>query len=164
MFSSQGPLFLPLVALGDLVGLRALDAPRVLAVVSGVVAVVAIYWAAARLTDRVGALLAGGLLAVSGCFAWVTGPLAADGPALAFAAIAMGLALRQRDDPRTGRAVLLGAALGAVLRTKSLEAPVLVPVGLVLLAPVISAGRRHTIDAPGCSTAWWQQCRRSWCS
>ena len=149
VFSSQGPLFLPMVALGDLLGLRALDAPRVLAVVSGLVAVVATYWTAARLTDRVGALLAGGLLAVSGSFVWVTGPLAADGPALAFAAIAMGLALRQRDDPRTGRAVLLGAAVGAVLSTKSLAAPVLVPVGLVLLAPVISAARRHTIDRTG---------------
>jgi len=149
VFSSQGPLFLPLVAVGDLVGLRTLDSPRLLAIVSGVVAVVATYWTAARLTDRAGALLAGGLLAVSGSFAWVTGPLAADGPALAFAVLAMGLALRQRDDPSTGRAALLGAAVGAVLSTKSLAAPVLVPVALVLLAPVLSAARRRALDTTG---------------
>lgn len=149
VFSSQGPLFLPMVYVGDLVGLRTLDSPRVLAVVSGIVAVVATYWAALRLTDRAGALLAGGLLAVSGGLAWVTGPLAADGPALAFAALAVGLALRQRDEPGLGRAMLLGAAVGACLSTKSLEAPVLVPVGLVLAAPVLSAARRRTFDRTG---------------
>jgi 4-amino-4-deoxy-L-arabinose transferase-like glycosyltransferase len=149
VFSSQGPLFLPLVALGDLLGFRTLDSPRVLAVASGIVAVIATYWAALRLTDRVGALLAGGLLAVSGGLAWVTGPLAADGPALAFAAITMGLTLRHRDAPSTARAALLGASLGAVLSTKSLEAPILVPVALVLLAPVLSAARRRSLDTTG---------------
>lgn len=146
VFSSQGPLFLPLVAVGDLLGMRTLDSPRVLAVASGVVAVLATYWTALRLTDRVGALVAGGLLAVSGGFAWVSGPLAADGPALAFAAAAMGLTLRHRDTPTAWRAALLGACVGAVLSTKSLEAPILVPVALVLLAPVVSAARRHHLD------------------
>jgi hypothetical protein len=145
VFSSQGPMFLPLVWVGDLVGTRTLDSPRVLAVVSGIVAVLATYWAALRLTDRVGAVLAAGLLATSGGLAWVTGPLAADGPALAFAAIAMGLAVRQRDHATWWRAVLLGAAVGAVLSTKSLEAPVLVPVAIVLLAPVVSAARRRQV-------------------
>jgi 4-amino-4-deoxy-L-arabinose transferase-like glycosyltransferase len=145
VFSSQGPMFLPLVWVGDLVGTRTLDSPRVLAVVSGILAVLATYWAALRLTDRVGAVLAGALLATSGGLAWVTGPLAADGPALAFAAIAMGLALRQRDHATWWRAVLLGAAVGAVLSTKSLEAPVLVPVAIVLLAPVVSSARRRQL-------------------
>ncbi len=149
VFSSQGPLFLPLAAAGDLLGMRTLDSPRVLAVVSGIVAVLATYWTALRLTDRVGALLAAGLLAVSGGLAWVTGPLAADGPALAFAALTMGLVLRQRDTPTVGRAALVGAALGAVLSTKSLEAPILVPVALVLAAPVVSAARRRTLDTTG---------------
>ena len=69
-----------------------------------------------RLTDRVGALLAGGLLAVSGGLAWVTGPLAADGPALAFAALTMGLTLRQRDAPTrlAGGAARRRARRGAV--------------------------------------------------
>lgn len=149
VFSSQGPLFLPLVALGDLLGTRTLDSPRVLAVLSGLAAVAATYWTALRLTDRLGALLAGGLLAVSGGLAWVTGPLAADGPALAFAALTMGLALRQNEARSAGRAALLGASLGAVLSTKSLEAPVIVPVAIVLLAPVVSAARRRHIDTTG---------------
>lgn len=151
VFSSQGPLFLPMVAVGDLLGMRTLDSPRVLAVVSGMVAVVATYWAALRLTDRTGALLAGGLLALTGGLAWVTGPLAADGPALAFAAITMGLLLRHRDAPSMGRAALLGAALGAALSTKSLVAPIVVPVALVLLAPFVSAARRRALD----TTALW---------
>ncbi len=149
VFSSQGPLFLPLVALGDLLGTRTLDSPRVLAVLSGLAAVAATYWTALRLTDRLGALLAAGLLAVSGGLAWVTGPLAADGPALAFAALTMGLALRQNETPSLGRASLLGASLGAVLSTKSLEAPVIVPVAIVLLAPVVSAARRRHLDTTG---------------
>ncbi len=149
VFSSQGPLFLPLAYLGDLVGFRTLDSPRVLAVVSGLVAVLAVYWTAIRLTDRVGALLAAGLVATSGGLAWVTGPLAADGPALAFAAITMGLTVRHRDEPSRWRAALIGVALGAVLSTKSLEAPVLVPVALVLLAPVVSAARRRRLDVSG---------------
>lgn len=149
VFSSQGPLFLPLVAVGDLLGMRTIDSPRVLAVASGLVAVAATYWAALRLTDRLGALLAAGLLAVSGGLAWVTGPLAADGPALAFAALTMGLAVRQRDAPSPGGAALMGAALGAVLSTKSLEAPVILPVAIVLLAPVVSAARRRRLDTTG---------------
>ncbi|MDQ3946539.1 MAG: hypothetical protein M3357_15590, partial [Actinomycetota bacterium] len=39
VFSSQGPLFLPLVWLADLAGLRTLDAPRLLAVAAGAVLV-----------------------------------------------------------------------------------------------------------------------------
>lgn len=146
VFSSQGPLFLPLAFLGDLVGLRTLDSPRVLAVVSGVAAVVAIHWAASQVTDRVGALLAGALAALSGALAWVTGPLAADGPALAFAAVSMGLALRQRDRPRLWRAALIGLTVGAVLCTKSLEAPILIPVALVLAGPFVAGARRGAVD------------------
>ena len=151
VFSSQGPLFLPMVALGDTLGLRTMDSPRVLAVASGIAAVVATYWAALALTDRIGALMAGALLATSGTLAWVTGPLAADGPALAFTAVTMGLALRHRDRPTTARAALMGAALGAALSTKSLEAPILVPVALVLLAPFVSAARRRALAR----TALW---------
>ena len=47
VFSSQGPLFLPLVWLFDLLGLRTLDAPRLLAVASGLALVLAT-WSAAR--------------------------------------------------------------------------------------------------------------------
>ena len=47
VFSSQGPLFLPLVWLADLLGLRTFDAPRLLALASAVGLVLAT-WSAAR--------------------------------------------------------------------------------------------------------------------
>jgi 4-amino-4-deoxy-L-arabinose transferase-like glycosyltransferase len=147
VFSSQGPLFLPLAYLGDLLGFRTMDSPRVLAVVSGVVVVLGVYWCATRLTDRTGALLAGVLAATSGCLMWVTAPLAADGPALAFAVLALGSALDLRLRPTLWRAVLLGLFVGAALSTKAMEAPILAPVVLVLLAPLADAARRRRLDA-----------------
>ncbi len=138
VFSSQGPLFLPLVWLGDLVGFRTMNSPRVLAVVSGLVIVLAVYWTATQITDRVGALVAGALAATSGGLAWVTVSLAADGPALAFATLAVGLSVRYRTRPSTWGAVLIGLCVGATLSTKAMEAPVLAPVALVLLAPLLA--------------------------
>ncbi len=149
VFSSQGPLFLPLAFVGDLITGRTLDSPRTLAVASGLAAVLFTYLVALRMSDRLGALLAGALVATSGGLAWVTGPLAADGPALAFAVAAVWCSLRMRDRPSIARAIWLGLCTGAVLSTKSLEAPVLVVVGMVLLAPVVSEARRHEFDGPG---------------
>ncbi|MCZ7628440.1 MAG: hypothetical protein M5U19_05015 [Microthrixaceae bacterium] len=145
VFSSQGPLFLPLVYVFDLLGGRTLDSPRALAVVSGLAATALTYLVAIRVSDRLGAIVAGGLVATSGALAWVTGPLAADGPALAFAVGAVLLSLRMRDNPTSLNAIWLGLATGAVLSTKSLEAPVLIVVGLVLVAPVASAARRRVV-------------------
>lgn len=146
VFSSQGPLFLPLVWLGDLAGGRTMNGPRVLAVVAGVVCVLAIYLVGRQLTDRWGALLAAGLATTAGSLVWVTGPLAADGPALAFVVIGFGLALRLRDRPTPATAALLGVAIGAGLSTKAIEAPVLLSVGLVLVAPFAAAATRRRFD------------------
>jgi len=93
VFSSQGPLFLPLVWVFDLLGLRTLDAPRLLALASGVGLVLATYAAARELTDRPRALLAAGVVAATGSVLWVTAPIAADGPALALATATVALAL-----------------------------------------------------------------------
>lgn len=153
VFSSQGPLFLPLAFVFDFLGGRTFDSPRALAVASGLMAVVVTYLIALRVSDRLGALVAAGLIATSGALAWVTGPLAADGPALAFAALAVLLSLRLRDRPAMMNAIWLGLATGAVLSTKSLEAPVLVVVVLVLLAPVASAARRRHLDTQGIARA-----------
>lgn len=147
VFSSQGPLFLPIVRAGDLLGMQTSFAPRTAAVISGVVTVLAAYSAVRRLSDRLGARVAGGLLAVSGALAWVTAPLAADGPALAFAALAVAAAVRLRDEPSWWCSLGVGLAVGATLSTKSLEAPVLVPVAMVLLAPLLGAARRRDVDA-----------------
>jgi 4-amino-4-deoxy-L-arabinose transferase-like glycosyltransferase len=145
VFSSQGPLFLPLVAVGDFVGFQKLNSPRVLAVLSGIAIVVGIYWTALRMTDRLGALVAAVLAATSGSLLWVTGPLAADGPALAFAVLAVLLSLRQRDQPSYSNSLLLGLAVGATLSTKAMEAPILIVVGLVLLAPLATQARLRRV-------------------
>lgn len=111
IFSSQGPLFLPLVWLADLIGLRSFSAPRLLAIAAGVVIVAATAAAARRLatshldTPRIGdtdttqsanrtAFLAAVLAATSGSLLWVTGPLTSDGPALAAATVSVAIALR----------------------------------------------------------------------
>ena len=96
----------------DLVGFRTLDAPRLLAVAAGVLVTIAAYSCARRLTTRGNALLAAGLVTTSGSVLWVTGPINADGPALALSVLAVALALRYRGDPRLATAVVVGLAAG----------------------------------------------------
>jgi len=134
VFSSQGPLFLPLVWVADVTGLRTLDAPRILAVASGVVLVLATYLAGRAITTRAGALFAAALVSTAGSILWVTGPVNADGPSLALATVAVALALRYRCNPSLGLAVGIGVAMGAALSIKSIVLPAALPVGLVLLA------------------------------
>jgi len=133
VFSSQGPVFLPLVWAFDLLGLRTHGAPRLLALAAGVGLVLATWAMGRREGDRGVSLLAAGLVATSGSVLFVTGPLASDGPALAFAALAVAMVLRYRDRPSWGGAVAVGALVGAALMVKALVIPVVVPVGLVLL-------------------------------
>jgi hypothetical protein len=143
VFSSQGPLFLPLVWLFDLLGLRTLDAPRLLAVASGAALVLAT-WSAARAVrlSTGAAALAAGLVAVSGSVLWVTGPLTSDGPGLALAAWAVTAALWYRRSPSLRRAVAAGVLLGAALSVKSLLLAAGLPVAWVLLG-----NRRHLAAA-----------------
>jgi hypothetical protein len=139
VFSSQGPLFLPLVWVADLMGLRTLDAPRLLAVASGVALVLATWSAARALHLSAGAsALATGLVATSGSLLWVTGPLTSDGPGLALAAWAVTAALWYRRSPSVRRAVGAGLLLGAALSVKSLLLAAGLPVAWVLVS-----NRRH---------------------
>ena len=96
-----------------------------------------------------GALLAAGLVSATTTSLWITGPLAADGAALAFATSDDG------DGPAGGgttspsaRAVWLGLGIGATVSVKALLAPVIIPVALVLLA-----GRRLAPIVAGAATA-----------
>src|SRR4051812_49851778 len=57
VFSSQGPLHLPLLYLGDLLGLRTFNAPRVTPVIAGIVATVVTYLIGRHITSRYGALV-----------------------------------------------------------------------------------------------------------
>ena len=148
VFSSQGPLFLPLLYLADLLGLRTVDAPRLLSVAAGLALVGATYLAGRTITDRAGALVAAGVVATTATMLWITGPIAADGVALAFATLTVMLTLRWRHDITTARAVALGLGVGATVSVKALLAPVILPVALVLLA-----GRRFQPVLVGAATA-----------
>jgi hypothetical protein len=139
VFSSQGPLFLPLVWLADLLGLRTFDAPRLLAVASGLALVLATWSAARALQLSSGAAaLAAGLVATSGSVLWVTGPLTSDGPGLALAAWAVTASLWYRRSPSLRLAIAAGVLLGAALSVKSLLLAAGLPVAWALLP-----NRRH---------------------
>jgi len=140
IFSPQGPLFLPLVYVADLLGLRTDNAARLLPLVAGAAVTVATYAAGRHLTTRGGALLAAGLVTTSGSVLWTTAPITSDGPALALATTAVALALGYRVRPSATRAVAVGLTLGAALCIKVLVLPAAVPVGLLLL------GRRRPRD------------------
>jgi 4-amino-4-deoxy-L-arabinose transferase-like glycosyltransferase len=144
VFSSQGPVFLPLVWVADLLGFRTLDAPRLLSVASGVLLTIAVYSCARRVTTRGHALLAAGLVTTSGSVLWVTGPINADGPSMALSVLAIALALRAVDhvEPRLWDAVWVGLAGGAAASIKALSVPAIVIAGVVLLL-----ARRRVWDA-----------------
>jgi hypothetical protein len=133
VFSSQGPLFLPLVWVADTLGLHSLNGPRLLGLASGLALTVVIYLAGRELAGTDGARVAGGLAAVTGSSIAVTGSIAADGPAMVLASLSVLHALRYRRDPSTGRAVVIGVALGAAIMVKALVLPAALPVGLILL-------------------------------
>jgi hypothetical protein len=151
VFSSQGPAFLPLVWLADLLGLHTINGPRLLGLASGVVLVLAVYLCGREVGDRSGARLAAGLTMVSGSVLWVTGPIASDGPALAAATTGVWLALRYRRAPSLRLAVGIGLGVGVALSSKLMAAPVLAPVALVLLATVLPgrpSDERSRVDGP----------------
>ena len=148
VFSSQGPLFLPLLWAADLIGLRTLNAPRLVSMAAALLLVASTYAAGRAITDRAGAVIAAGLVSVTATSLWTTGPIAADGAALAFATLTIALALRWRDAVTTRRAVALGLAIGATISVKALLAPVILPVACVLLA-----GRRLQPIVAGAATA-----------
>jgi Dolichyl-phosphate-mannose-protein mannosyltransferase len=149
VFSSQGPLFLPLIWLADVIGFRTFNAPRLAAVGGGVLVVIATYLAGRAITDRRGALVAAVLVTTSASVLWVTAPIASDGVAIAFATATMAALLRwRRDELTTRQAILLGLGIGATISIKALLLPVAVPVALVLLA-----GRRLLPIVAGAATA-----------
>lgn len=142
LYSSQGPLYYPLLAVADVVGLRTMDGPRLLTVAAGAVAAVATYSIGRHVTSRGGALLAGGLVATAGSVLYVTAPLSGDGPALALAISAVALAFAYRTRPSLPLAIGIGLAMGGALGVKLLVAPAAIPVGLLLLMVARTDRRR----------------------
>lgn len=149
VFSSQGPLHLPIVWLGDVLGARTSYAPRTASLLGGVAAAALTYLVGRRITARGAALLAGLLVATSGSVLWTTGPITADGPALAIALGAVLLAMVHREHPTTLRAVLVGVLLGVALTVK---AP-LVLLATIPVAGLLLAGRRRDVVVAGASAA-----------
>jgi hypothetical protein len=129
LFSAQGPLHLPILFVGDLLGFRTLNAPRVAPVVAGIVVTLAVWGAGRKLGTAYGAALAAVLTATTGTMLWTTGPITGDGIAVAFAATAAFAALAYRERPGRGWAVATGLAMGAALLVKVLVIPVALPVG-----------------------------------
>ena len=142
IFSSQGPLFLPLVRLADLAGFETLDAPRLLPVLAGAVTTVAVYFAGRELMDRGRALLAAALTGSSGVLLWTTGPLTSDGTAAAISVSAVAVALVYRRRPSTLIAIAIAVLAGSAFSVKNL----LVTPAL-LIAWVLVLSRRRILDA-----------------
>jgi 4-amino-4-deoxy-L-arabinose transferase-like glycosyltransferase len=155
IFSSQGPVFLPLVWLADLAGFRTLDAPRLLAIAAGVLLTIAVYSCARHVTTRGNALLAAGLVTTSGSVLWVTVPVNADGPSLALSVLAIAFALRYREHPRVRTALWMGVAAGAAVSIKALCVPALVIAGLIVLLsnPRLRDGVRDAAASAGIALA-----------
>jgi 4-amino-4-deoxy-L-arabinose transferase-like glycosyltransferase len=142
IFSSQGPLFLPLLRVADLVGFETFDAPRILPVVAGAVATVAVYFAGVELMDRGRALLAAALTGSSGVLLWTTGPITSDGTAAAISISAVAVALAYRRRPATVTAVVIAVLAGCAFSVKNLlVTPALIIVWLLVLS------RRRILDA-----------------
>ena len=142
IFSSQGPLFLPLVHLADVIGFETLNGPRLLAVLAGAVTSIAVYCAGREVMDRGRALLAGALTATSGVLLWTTGPLTSDGTAAAISVSAVTVALVYRRRPSTGIAITIAVLAGSAFSVKNL----LVTPAL-LIAWVLILSRRRILDA-----------------
>ena len=149
VFSSQGPLHFPLLYVGDLMGFRTINSPRVAPVALGVVASIGVWAIARRCAAReTVALVAGLLVATTGTMLWTTGQITGDGPATALAVCAVWAAVVHRDDPRLVRAVITGVAMGAAIAVKPLVATAAIPVGWWLLFPAArdDEGTRRRYD------------------
>ncbi|MBK5289870.1 MAG: glycosyltransferase family 39 protein, partial [Acidimicrobiia bacterium] len=120
VFSSQGPLFLPIVWLGDLLTFRTIDSPRAASVIAGVALAVLALHIGRRLTTPGAAQFGAVLVALSGSVLWTTGPLTSDGIGEALTAATVLSALVYWTRPSTRRAIAIGILAGAALAVKSL--------------------------------------------
>ena len=161
VFSSQGPLFLPIAWLGDLFTLRGINSPRAASVFAGVVLTVLVLLIARRLTSPGAALLTAVFVALSGSVLWTTGPLTSDGIGAALTAGTVLGALGYWRSPSCRRAVLIGLLAGCALAVKSLLViPGLLAAGIWMLmrrpghgrglvvAPVVAVATVLVVSAP----------------
>ena len=173
VFSSQGPLHLPLLYVADL---RRLPHARTRRGCSrswpAVAITIAVYLIARRVAGTARGRIAAALLATtSGSLFLVTTGISGDGPAIAFAAAAVAVAFAYRERPSTARAVWTGLLVGAACSVKLLAAPVVVPVGArvcshaggratVVTAAIVAVAVPLVLAAPwGYSRVWDQSVR-----
>ncbi|MGF1616221.1 MAG: hypothetical protein ACFCU2_00210, partial [Acidimicrobiia bacterium] len=129
-FASQGPLFIPLLHLGDLLGFGDPRGARTIMVVSGVCIAIATYFILARFASKRASFLIAALVATSGTTLLAAGPVQSEGPGLAFALVGFAVTLHRQD--RTG-ALIAGLMLGSAVAIKSLHvAPTVLMVAVVL--------------------------------
>jgi hypothetical protein len=153
VFSSQGPLHLPLLYAGDLLGLHTMDGPRITPVLSGVAVTIAVWGTARRFGARPAvAVVAALLVGTTGSMIWATAPITGDGPSCALMACAVWSAVVFRDEPSAGSALCTGALAGAAIATKPLVFPALIPIAWWLGAP---RRLRPTVEAAAAATAVW---------
>lgn len=155
--SPQGPLFLALVWLGDLGGLRSMDAPRLVAVVSGMVATACAFLVGRKISTPTGGVLTAILVGASGSFLWVSGPLASDGTAIALALAAL-VVVTHSDSHRLDRAapIVAGVLLACAVAVKALIAPAVVPVvGVIALRRDRRALAAFAAALVGTSSVLW---------
>lgn len=129
-FASQGPLFIPLLHLGDLLGFGDPRGARTMMVLSGMAIAVATYFILTTFASRRSSFLIAALVATSGTTLFAAGPVQSEGAGLAFALAALAVTLHRRD--RTG-ALIAGLMMGSAVAIKSLHiAPTLLMVAIVL--------------------------------
>lgn len=159
VFSAQGPLHFSLLYLGDLLGFRTIDGPRVAPMIAGIAATIATWAIARRLAGSTAGVIAGVLVATSGSMIWTTGQVTGDGIASALAVCAVWAAVAYRDDARLRNALITGAVMGAALAVKPLILPAAIPVGWWLWSR-----RRgdHLAAAVGAAIAVWLASALPW--
>jgi hypothetical protein len=137
-FASQGPLFLPLLQLGDLLGFGDPRGARTIMVISGIAIAIATYFILIVATTRRRAFLLSALVAISGAVLTAAGPVQSDGPALALALAALAITMHRND--RTA-ALLAGVLIGGAVAVKSLHV-----VPTVLMVAIVLGYRRDWLN------------------
>ncbi len=138
VFSSQGPLFLPMIRASQWLSFGDPRGGRTLMVVAGLGFSVAFYFIARKYMTDVSALVVSLLVATSGSGVLAAGPIQSDGLALAFSVAALAILLNRTDWWASGAA---GVSLGAALAVKSLHV-----IPIVALIAIVLASRKAWRD------------------
>lgn len=129
-FASQGPLFIPLLHLGDLLGFGDPRGARTIMVLSGIAIAIATYFILTTFASKRRSVLIAALVATSGTTLFASGPVQSEGAGFAFALAALAVTLHRQD--RTG-ALIAGLMMGSAVAIKSLHiAPTVLMVAIVL--------------------------------